>query len=538
MNYHSQLFKDLKLQTKMILLILSILIFVTVVGSSFSLRLISSVLEEQIGKRALKVSQTIALIPLIREDLEKGDLSSSRIQEIAEKIRVEIKAQFVVVGDKDGKRYSHPVPERLGKLMVGGDNRNALEKGRSYVSRATGTLGPSIRGKAPVFNESGEIVGIVSVGYLIENIRFTVRQLQSRIIVVFTVVTLIGIAITLKITGDFKKAILGLEPKEIATLLQEKMATLETVREGIMAVDADGHITTVNHAAFTILGLPHDPEAVGKPVNEVFPESKILDALKTGESQLDKALILGDKEIIVNRIPIISGKEVSGVVSSFRDKNELDIVAKKLAKVKQLSEMLRIQTHEYSNKLHTISGLIQIGAYQEAIDLIGSETSGYQNLINTLMDIVGDPVLAGTILGKYNRAKELKISLSIDPNSSMHDIPETIKREHLVTILGNIFDNSFEAVLPLPSSKRRVTLFMTDLGNDLIFEVDDSGQGIPEQDIAHIFSKGFSTKQREGHGMGLYLVDKTAKVLGGTVSVGASELGGAAFTVIIPKKIV
>ena len=538
MNYHSQLFKDLKLQTKMILLILSILIFVTVVGSSFSLRLISSVLEEQIGKRALKVSQTIALIPLIREDLEKGDLSSSRIQEIAEKIRVEIKAQFVVVGDKDGKRYSHPVPERLGKLMVGGDNRNALEKGRSYVSRATGTLGPSIRGKAPVFNESGEIVGIVSVGYLIENIRFTVRQLQSRIIVVFTVVTLIGIAITLKITGDFKKAILGLEPKEIATLLQEKMATLETVREGIMAVDADGHITTVNHAAFTILGLPHDPEAVGKPVNEVFPESKILDALKTGESQLDKALILGDKEIIVNRIPIISGKEVTGVVSSFRDKNELDIVAKKLAKVKQLSEMLRIQTHEYSNKLHTISGLIQIGAYQEAIDLIGSETSGYQNLINTLMDIVGDPVLAGTILGKYNRAKELKISLSIDPNSSMHDIPETIKREHLVTILGNIFDNSFEAVLPLPSSKRRVTLFMTDLGNDLIFEVDDSGQGIPEQDIAHIFSKGFSTKQREGHGMGLYLVDKTAKVLGGTVSVGASELGGAAFTVIIPKKIV
>lgn len=529
--------KNMKLQTKMILLIFALLLFVAVVGSSFSLQLISTILEEQIGRRALKISQTIALIPDVKEDLEKADLGNSRIQSIAEKIRTEINAQFIVVGDKDGRRFSHPIPERLGQFMVGGDNDNALLGGRAYISKATGTMGPSIRGKSPVFNDAGDIIGIVSVGYLVENMHTTIRTYQSRIVVVFTIVILIGIVVTLKITKDFKNAILGLEPKEIASLFQERTATLEAIREGIMAVDAEGLITTVNQAAFNILALTQDPNAVGKPVNRVFPESKILDALTTGESQLDKILILGDKEIVVNRIPLFTDGKVTGVVSSFRDKNELDIVAKKLSQIKKYSEMLRIQTHEYSNKLHTISGLIQIGAYQEAIELIGSETSGYQNLINTLMSIVRDPVLAGTILGKYKRAKELKIEFTIDSDSSMKDIPDHIKRENLVTILGNIIDNSFEALLPLSFQDRKVKLVMTDLGNDLIFDVDDSGPGIDSTLVNNIFIKGYSSKEKRGHGMGLYLVDNTIKMMGGTVSVGTSELGGAAFTVIIPKQI-
>lgn len=527
--------QPMKLQTKMILLILALLLFVALVGGTFSLRLISSILENQISRRALKVSQTVALIPEIRQDLELGRLEDSRIQVLAEKIRKETGAQFIVVGDSEGRRYSHPVPERLGQLMVGGDNRMALKEGKSYISKATGTLGPSIRGKVPVFNQQGAVIGIVSVGYLVENINTIIRGYHLKILSVLTAVILFGIAITIKITNDFKNAIFGLEPREIATLLQERTATLEAIREGIMAVDGDGRITIVNQAAFDTLGLQPDPAIVGKPVKEVFPETRILEVLRSGKSQLDKVLTLDDKEIIVNRIPIITKGRVTGVVSSFRDKDELDILAKKLSQVQQYSEMLRVQTHEYSNKLHTISGLMQIGAHQEAIELIGSETSGYQKLINSLMSIVPDPVLAGTILGKYNRAKELKIELVVEPESSMSDIPPAIQRENLVTILGNILDNAFEAVVERAPGRRTVKLSMTDLGNDLIFEIDDSGHGLDPQLWSTIFDKGYTTKKDTGHGMGLYLVEKTIARMGGTVSTGASELGGAAFTVIIPK---
>ncbi len=76
---------------------------------------------------------------------------------------------------------------------------------------------------------------------------------------------------------------------------------------------------------------------------------------------------------------------------------------------------------------------------------------------------------------------------------------------------------------------------MTDLGNDLIFECDDSGNGVAQEMWSEIFSKGYTTKRNQGHGMGLYLVEKAVTRMGGTVSVGSSDLGGAAFTLIIPK---
>lgn len=525
----------MKLQSKMILLILGLLLFVGVAGGLFSLGQISTILENQIGRRALKVSQTVALIPEIKQALEQEDHATGRVQELAEKIRKETGAQFIVVGDNKGRRYSHPVVERIGQFMVGGDNDRALRLKQSYISKATGTLGKSIRGKVPVFNDEREVIGVVSVGYLMENVNSMIRHHHIRILTVLTVVILLGIVITIKITSDLKNAIFGLEPEEIATLLQERTATLQAIREGIMAVDSRGRITVVNQAAFHTLGIAPDLDIIGKHVKEVIPESRMLDVLETGESQLDKILNLDEKEIIVNRIPIIIKQKVTGVVSSFRDKSELDSLAKKLSQVQEYSEMLRAQTHEYSNKLHTISGLIQIGAYQEAIELIGSETSGYQNLINTLMTIAPDPVIAGSILGKYNKAKELKVEMIVDPDSSMKDIPENIKRENLVTVIGNILDNGLEAVNSENVLQRMVRLSMTDLGNDLIFEFDDSGNGLDPDLWRKIFTKGYSTKDKEGHGMGLYLVEKTVLRMGGSINVGSSDLGGAAFTVIIPK---
>ena len=521
----------------MVLLILGLILCIVGVGGVFSLKLIASILEKQMGGRALNVSQTVSLIPEVKRDLERGDLSQSSIQSIVEKIRKTTKAQFIVVGDLDGKRYSHPVPERIGKFMVGGDNDQALKEGKSYISKATGTLGPSIRGKVPVFNDDGAIIGIVSVGYLVQNVNSLIRGYNIKIVAFLTAAILFGIAVTLKITDGFKKAIFGLEPGEIASLLQERTTTLETIREGVLAVDGKGLITTINQTAINTLGLDTTETFIGRPVIEILPQTRILDILHTGVSQLDREFLVGDNEIIVNRIPVISDGKITGVVSSFRKKDELDILAKKLFQIKKYSEMLRVQTHEYSNKLYTISGLIQIGAYQEAVDLIGSETTGYQNLISSLMNIVPDPILAGTILGKYNKAKELKVDFQIGKDSSMVDVPDDMSRDKLVTIIGNILDNCFEAVQDKDHLQRIVTLAMTDLGNDLIFDFDDSGCGILETERNNLFSKGFTTKKKkQGHGMGLFLVEKALSRLDGSISVGPSELGGAAFTVIIPKK--
>ena len=142
--------------------------------------LVSSILEEYIGRNALNVSKAVSLTTEIQQGLLKKN--SSEIQQYAESVRKATGAKFVVVGDHEGKRYSHPVPERIGKFMVGGDNERALEGGEAYISKAVGTLGPSMRGKVPVFDDSAKVIGVVSVGYLQETVEEVTADYLQRIL--------------------------------------------------------------------------------------------------------------------------------------------------------------------------------------------------------------------------------------------------------------------------------------------------------------------------------------------------------------------
>jgi sensor histidine kinase regulating citrate/malate metabolism len=523
-------------QTRMILLVTVLVIFqLGLMGMIFS-HTIAVMLEDQIGKRALRVSQTVSRIPEIQKLLFEGD-PEGRIQEIAEDIRRQTGAEFIVIGDREGRRYSHPKPDRLGKFMVGGDNAPALEEGRSYVSKAVGTLGPSIRGKTPILTGDGEIVGIVSVGYMIEDVQGIIRQRQSVVYLYIVVLLVVGIWGSVIIAGRFKRAIFGLEPEEIARLFTERSAVLESIREGIIAIDNEANITMANQATLDKLKLDKDTEIVGRHLDDLFPRTGMKKVLETGQPLFDREVVIGDEEMIFNMVPIAHDKIVGGVVATFRRKDEIDVLARELSHVREYSEMVRAQTHEYSNKLHTLAGLIQIGANQEALELVAKETSGYQSIIRFLTSAVPDPLLSAIILGKYNRAREMKVGFSVDEDSGLADVPQWISREKLITILGNLLDNALEAAHGQQGQDGEVRLSMTDLGNDIIIEVEDSGSGVPDGEEEKIFQSGISSKEQPHSGVGLHLVKQALESLEGHITIGASELGGALFTVIIPKEV-
>ena len=494
--------------------------------------LVSSILEEYIGRNALNVSKTVSLTTVVHEGLKNKN--STQIQLYAESVRKATGARFVVVGDHEGRRYSHPVPERIGRLMVGGDNPRALERGEAYVSKAVGTLGPSMRGKVPIFANSGKVIGVVSVGYLQETVEsVTEAYLQRVLLWVFGLFLLGGIG-TWLIARNVKQSIFGLEPVEIARLFRERNAILDSIREGVVAINDKGQVTMLDHEAAKILKIP--PESgIGTSIESILPQTRMLEVLKSGEEQFDQEMIIGGIEVIVNRVPIWQNDRVAGVVSSFRRKDEIDRMAQELTQIQEYSEVLRTQTHEYSNKLHTLAGLIQLGSHQEALDLIGRETSGYQELLGTLAETVPEPLLSAIILGKYNRAQELRIIFQLDPESRMIDIPKKINREKIVTILGNLLENALEAAQENTSGKRTVLLSMTDFGNDLIFEVEDSGSGIEDESVDLSLQHGFTTKSGTGRGIGLSLVHENLKYLGGHLTVVRSSLGGMRFTIYIPK---
>ncbi|GEL78007.1 ATP-binding protein [Tenuibacillus multivorans] len=519
------------LRTKILSLFISILLFVTLMITGIYSYVEWNQTKDSIGQRALDVATSISLMPEVIDAFELEE-PSEVIQPIAESIRERVGAEFIVVGNQDSIRYSHPQEFKIGRTMVGGDNDQALVHGQYYKSEAVGSLGPSLRGKAPIINDQGEIIGIVSVGFMLDDIR---GMVYDRLIVIFiTALVVLGLGIVggVFLTRSIRRDILGLEPHEIVSFYRERKAVLRSIKEGIIAIDQDGKITILNHSAREMLGLTED--AKFKPIDEVLPNTNMKQVLENGEPNVDDEIILKDRVVIVNRTPIYENGEVAGVVASFRDKTEIQEMLNTLSEVKSYSEDLRAQTHEYTNKLYVISGLLQLGHYDEAIRLIQEESNQHNYQTKTLFSHIEDQTIQAILLGKIGKASEKKVELNIDENSSLSPLPKHINTSKMITILGNLLDNAIEAASE--SDNNEVTFFATDLGNDIILEVSDQGTGIPKELQRHIFEKGFSTKDEDDRGYGLSIVDEVVNELSGTIEV-QSEVGkGTVFTVYLPKR--
>lgn len=181
----------------------------------------SNQIEENRGRLALELAKSLSFMPSVIEAFDTDDPAKT-IQPLAEKIRKSTGAEFIVVGNRQGIRYSHPVPSEIGKKMKGGDNKRALQ-GKYYVSRAKGSLGPSLRGKAPIYNKQGEIIGLVSVGFLLEDINEQITNNLQKVLVVSFLALIVSILGSFMLSRNIRKDTMGLEPYEIAALYKEKM---------------------------------------------------------------------------------------------------------------------------------------------------------------------------------------------------------------------------------------------------------------------------------------------------------------------------
>jgi len=513
------------------MLALSLLILLqAVILGSFTLRYLADSLEEQMGQRALQLASLIAQAPSIRNAVNTGD--SKTVQQIVADLRLATDASFISIGDKAGIRLVHPIPERIGKPMVGGDNYRALELGESYISKAVGSLGESIRGKTPVFDNNGIVTGVVSVGYLTTTIDQTVANYQRTVILVTIALLLFSILLAYWIGRRFRAAIFDLEPHEIAALLLERNATLESVREGIIAINAQGRITTFNKAAVKALNLADDQPLTDQLLSDVLPESRLPAMLESGSPEYDRETYINGRTLIINRLPIMRDGQLIGVVASFRPKDELAEVSRQLTRIRQYADSLRSQAHEYANKLHTIAGLIAIDAKDKALDLIGQETAGHQALLSWIKESVEDNHVAGLLLGKYNRASELGLKLEIDPDSNLQKLPAHIEPQQIVTLVGNLIDNALEA--SLINNAEQVQLSMTDLGNEIVIEVEDQGPGISDEVRQNVFQAGYSSKG-PNRGLGLYLASEIIAELNAKLILEPVLPHGCRFTLYIPR---
>jgi len=517
------------LKAQMIIMIFVLVCLQIAVSAVLFNGIVGRYLENSHKEKTLGFAKTVARMPIVIDALKEGK-TNNKLQSILLDIQKEVGAQFIVVADVNGIRYAHPVKERIGHKFVGGDFSRAVEHGESYTSRAVGTLGLSLRGFAPVKDVTGKIIGFASVGYLETSVLKIVRNAQKEPITYMFIMLFVGLMAAIMIAAYVKKITLGMEPYEIASIHKEREVILNSMRAGLVAIDISGKIRFANKEAIRLFGS--NGIMPGKDIDTIMPQAYITQRMLARDDAKDEELFIEGHLMIFNIITVVINDRTYGAVATFRRKGEMDYLNTELQQVRQCSELLRVQSHEYSNKLHTISGLLQLEEYDEAKNIILKESEGYHKLVEFTDKHINCPMIAGIILGKYNRAGELKCVMDVDYEGGWTFTPTA--PEHIVTVMGNLLDNAIDAAKANKTAKPNVYLGLYENDDNLIIHVEDSGNGLP--DGVDIFQKGISTKS-EGRGIGLYNVSMALKALKGTLQTRKSDkLGGVLFYVQIPKR--
>ncbi|WP_242225833.1 sensor histidine kinase [Bacillus cereus group sp. BfR-BA-01358] len=521
--------RKVSLQTKIVSLIIALILFVVLLLAGIFVYIQSVDTKHQVEQLALQTAKSLSFMPAIKEAFQNNEHKST-IQSIAEQVREQAGADTVIIEDCSGVMYSHSNSELIGTKSNNPYNYEALTFGGYYTLEGNGESGPALMAKAPIIVHNGDydqVVGVVTVEFSIKGIESNILSRTKEIMLFSLAVLLVGIVGGILLARSIRKDTLGLEPNEIAALYRERSAILLSIKEGIIAIDQNGFITMMNTSAEEMLHVNGD--YMQQHISKVLPEFNMERVLEN-----DQEIVFQDKVFILNMTPILENNSTVGVVCSFRDKTELQNLVNTISEVRKYSEDLRAQTHEFTNKLFVLSGLLQLGHYKEAIEFIQQESNIHQSQNHILFHQIHDAKVQAILLGKLGKASEKKIDFHIEGDSALHPLPDHIKVSHLITILGNIIDNAFDAVSE--REEKSVSFFVTDIGHDIVFEVIDSGIGIPAEKITTIFQKGFSTKGNN-RGYGLANVKEMVDVLEGTIEIQNEKNGGAIFTIYLPKNI-
>ncbi|HBV2664871.1 citrate sensor histidine kinase CitA [Klebsiella pneumoniae] len=489
-------------------------------------------LHYQVGQRALIQAMQISAMPELVEAVQKRDLA--RIKALIDPMRSFSDATYITVGDASGQRLYHVNPDEIGKSMEGGDSDEALINAKSYVSVRKGSLGSSLRGKSPIQDATGKVIGIVSVGYTIEQLENWLSLQISSLLIPMAIMLLLLLFCARRFSLHIKKQMLNMEPQQLSQLLIQQSVLFESVFEGLIAIDSGYKITAINQTARRLLNLSQ-PETtlIGKGINSVISqEAFFYDAPQTNKK--DEIVTFNQIKVIASRMAVILNNEPQGWVISFRSKDDINTLSLQLSQVQQYADNLRAVQHEHRNLISTIAGLLFLKRYDHALDLIQQQSESHQKVIDFIARNFQDNHLAGLLIGKYYRAKELGLELIFDPACFVDRLPTALSHNEWISIVGNLLDNAYNASLRQPQGSKQIECLINSDGQEVIIEIADQGCGIDEALRDRIFERGVTSSASKDHGIGLWLVRSYVEQAGGSIVVENNIPFGTIFTLYIP----
>jgi len=490
-------------------------------------------LRDEAATTAMGIARSVAASPQVREALAEGQEPSvdGALQSLAEDATESTGALFVVVSDANGIRLGHPEPERLGET-VSTDYEPVL-RGEEVTAWESGTLGPSARAKTPVYapgqsaEDGARPVGGVSVGFLQSGVFDDLPRLLAGVGAAAAGALVLGAAVSLVMRRRWERVTLGLQPEEMTELVRAQSAVLDGVEDGVLSVDTEGVVQVINPRARELLDCG---DMVGRPVAELnLPD----------DTDPAAPLVRGDRVLYVDSRLVRRDDRDLGTVIVVRDRTDIETLSRRLGTVQAMGGALRVQRHEFANRIHVATGLLDAGRTTDARDFLGEMADrGPVDFPLENAELLSETFLQSFLGAKSTEAAEKSVTLRIGEDTLVvGTIAPVSAVEDVATVLGNLVDNAVTAAVAGAGAGdgRWVEVSALQDADSLTLVVADSGAGVGSGDGgADVAADGADPVH--GHGIGLALSRDLLRRRGGELWLidAGGEGTGAVFGARLP----
>jgi two-component system CitB family sensor kinase len=520
------MFRKVSLAGQLLILQLGIVLVALVPVAAVSVAQAQAGFRESQGRRVVAAAERAAATAAVRDRLRDPAWRGPLVA-IMDSYRTQADASYAFIADTRGRILAAADPSWIGgRAELHGSN---VLQGRAWDGVVSDGGARSVVAHVPVLDRTARTVGLVAVGANTPGFRESLEGAVPNLLTYLGVASALGVAGSLLVARRVKRQTLGLEPRAITRLAEHRDTMLHGIKEGVVGLDTHQRVTLVNDEAMRLLGLP--PDSVGRTLTDLGVDRRLYEVL-TGQAQgQDQIVLLGERVLVLNRVPVASRGRAIGSVTTLRDRTALVSLQRELDVTRTTTDSLRAQAHEFSNQLHTISGLIELEEFQEVVGYVTRLTRSQARLNDEVTSRVQDPAVAALLIAKASRAGERGVRLRISDGTRLGRIDEQLSAD-LTTVVGNLVDNALDAIGHAPEGW--VAVEIAQENGRVRVMVRDSGPGVAPELAEEVFEHGFTTKAAADgrRGIGLALIRMVCTRRGGQVRVRNDD--GAVFTAELP----
>ena len=358
--------------------------------------------------------------------------------------------------------------------------------------------------------------------------------------------------------------------REVISAERNKLAvTIDSITDGVLALNLEGRVIMTNPTAETQLGLKKEV-IIGKRIDEVLSlqedQQKIPFESLLPKGRLEEDTVLLRKE----NIQLVSSSQkklyVSLTSSAIKEGLEVGLGAiitiHDTTKERELEEMrldfVSMAAHELRTPLTSIKGYLSVFIKENAskfnaeqntfLTRINNATNQLSSLTENLLNVsriekgtltanltpLDWAITAQQIVDQFQeRAKENNLTLTFEKPQNIPQI--SADKVRITEVLSNLLANAVSYTPP----KGQIVVQITNQGDQVVTNVKDTGRGIPKEAIPHLFTKFFRVfgaleEGSKGTGLGLYISKAIIDLHHGKIWVQSEPGEGSTFSFSIP----